>query len=118
MKYLPAYAKKIIELRKLGRVPANRVIISFDWKIGRIYPRIVITNKYPIQDFEFSFLAGLPVEISYEEKDAYRITELAHEVLKANPVWLATFALHLVGSGNPAFTILHDEITKNIQVVA
>ena len=114
MKFLPAHAKEIIESRNRGYVPATRIFVLFNWELGKSYTRIIITDKYPIKDLNFSFLAGLPVEIIYEEKEAYKVAELVHEILKVKPSWLATFGLHLIGGDEPAFAILRDEITKQV----
>ncbi len=107
-KRFPAYGKKLIELRRAGKVPSRRVMIVFDWKLARTYPRIVIANDIPLDGLEFSYLAGLPVQIVYRGKDAHRVNVVAEEIMKVKPSWLAALAMDLVATDVPAFTIIHD----------
>ncbi len=117
-KRFPAYGKKLIELRRAGKVPSRRVMIVFDWKLARTYPRIVIANDIPLDGLEFSYLAGLPVQIVYRGKDAHRVNAVSGEIMKVNPSWLATFAMDLVATDVPAFTIIHDSLHVRIEEAA
>lgn len=61
---LPAYGRKILELRRKGLVPKGRVIVSLDsWDYGKRYARVVVPPDVDPAALDFSFLAGLDVEI-------------------------------------------------------
>ena len=104
-KRLPPYGKQLMAIREAGKVPAKTVVVSFDWDLARAYPRIIIPADVTPAEIEFRFLAGLPVQITYRNKDAHRVDEVAQEIAKVNPCFLATFAFDLAGTGN-AWTIL------------
>ncbi|MGO8755545.1 MAG: hypothetical protein ACLQHK_09990 [Gallionellaceae bacterium] len=92
-KRFPAYGKRLMQLRQAGRVPPNSVVVTFDWEIGRIFPRVVIAEPVPFDDLEFRYLAGLDVWLPYHEKDASRVMELAQAILRVNPHSLLAFAI-------------------------
>jgi hypothetical protein len=104
-KRLPPYGKQLMTIREAGKAPARMVIVAFDWDLGKAYPRIIIPNDLTPAEIEFRFLAGLPVQITYRNKDAHRVDAVAQEVAKVNPCFLATFALDLAGTGD-AWAIL------------
>ncbi len=49
----PPFGKKLDELRRRGLIPAMRVIVTTDWKLGAAYPRIVITQEQPLTRLRF-----------------------------------------------------------------
>lgn len=92
-KRFPAYGKQLMELRLAGNVPPNFVVVAFEWDIGRIFPRIVIAEPIPCVELELRYLAGLDVMLTYRDKDAARVMELAQAILRVNPRSLLAFAL-------------------------
>jgi hypothetical protein len=104
-KRMPAYGKRIMEMRQSGKVPTNRVMVTFDWSLAKAYPRIVIADDTPVDQLNFSFLAGLAVQVVYSRKDAHRVSGIVEAILEINPSSLVTFALDLVESGNAATLI-------------
>ena len=99
MKKFPAYGKKLFELRKQGKMPNKLLMVVFDWLIGRAYPRIVITGEAKPENIEFKYLAGIPVQIVFTEKEAHRVDAFAQEILKVAPSFLCTFGLNLLDVG-------------------
>jgi len=104
-KRFPPYGKKLMLLRRSGKVPAQVTMVVFDWKDGRAYPRIVIDGDTPIESLEFSYLSGITVQIVYCSQDADRVDAVAQAILKVNPSFLSTFNLDLVDVGK-ATTII------------
>ena len=92
-KRFPAYGKQLMAMRLAGKVPPNSVVVAFEWDIGRRFPRIVIADAVPIDHLELRYLAGLDVMLTYREKDASRILELAQAILNVNPRSLLAFAV-------------------------
>src|SRR5512144_1076045 len=83
-KRFPAYGKRLMGLRLNGQVPPNCVVVTFEWGIGRIFPRIVIPDSVPFNGLELSYLAGLDVIIVHRDKDASRVHALAQAILAVN----------------------------------
>lgn len=114
-KRLPPYGKQFMTLREGGKAPSKMVVVSFDWDLAKAYPRIIIPDNLDPSELEFTYLAGLPVQIIFRSKDAHRVNGVAHEIMQVNPCFLATFALDLEGTGD-AWTIiqpyLHVEIAE------
>ena len=104
MKHFPAYGRRLLQLRQQGRIPNKLLMVVFNWMIARAYPRIVIPNNTQLAELEFSYLAGLPVQIIHS-KDACRADAVAREILKVNPCFLATFDLGLVETGKARLLI-------------
>jgi len=104
-KRFPPYGKKLMLLRRSGKVPAQVTMVVFDWKDGRAYPRIVIDGDTPIESLEFSYLSGITVQIVYCSQDADRVDAVVQAILKVNPSFLSTFNLDLVDVGK-ATTII------------
>lgn len=104
-KRLPPYGKKLMVMRQAGKIPSRPVIISFDWNLARVYPRIIIPADANPAGLEFKFLAGIRVRIVYRSKDAHRVDALVKEIMRVNPCFLETFALDLLETGN-ALTII------------
>lgn len=111
-KRLPSYGKALLELRRAGKMPAKRVVVTFSWNIGRAYPRIVLADDTPPEMLEFGFLAGLSVQIVYHKKDAHRINAIAGAILRINPSCLITFGLDLVETGDAMTVIKPFEFTQ------
>ncbi len=93
-KRFPAYGKTLMVLRLAGQVP-REAVVTFDWDIGRFFPRIVLADAMQVDNLELRFLAGLDVSIVYRDKDANRVLELAQAVLKVNPRILNAFAIEI-----------------------
>ena len=104
-KRLPAYGKQFMSMRQSGQAPTRRVMVTFDWDLAKAYPRIVIADDTPPDELNFNYLAGLPVQIVYRQRDAHRVNDVMGAILKINPSCLAIFALDLVDIGN-AVTII------------
>ena len=98
-KKFPPFGRMLFELRQTGKIPAQIVMIVFDWKLAQTYPRIVLPNNIPPEALRFDYLARLPVQIVYREKDAHRVNSVVQEILKVDPTFLAIFALDLVDDG-------------------
>ena len=99
-KRLPAYGKQFMTMRQSGKAPSLRLMVTFDWDLAKAYPRIVIPDDTPAGELNFSFLAGLPVQVVYRRKDAHRVSALIDAILEVNPSYLSTFALDLVDTGD------------------
>jgi len=46
------------------------------------------------------------------------VNAVSGEIMKVNPSWLATFAMDLVATDVPAFTIIHDSLHVRIEEAA
>jgi hypothetical protein len=99
-KRFPPFGKLFMAMRKSGRVPSLRVMVTFDWDLAKAYPRIVIADDTPAEKLNFSFLAGLPVQVVYRRKDAHRVSSLIDAILEVNPSCLSTFAFDLAETGD------------------
>lgn len=104
-KQMPAYGKRFLTMRQSGQAPSRRVMATFDWDLAKAYPRIVIADDTPADELNFSYLAGLSVQIVYRSKDAHRVSGVIDAILEVNPSCLSTFALDLVDTGD-AVTLL------------
>ena len=98
-KKFPPYGKQLLKLRNQGKIPNKLLMVVFDWLIGRAYPRIVITEEALPKETEFKYLAGIPVQIVFSQKEAHRVDGFAQEILKVNPSFLCTFGLNLLDVG-------------------
>lgn len=96
-KRLPAYGRQLMIMRRADRMPIRMVIVTFDWKLARVYPRIVIANEAIPAELDFSYLSGLPVQVIYRSNDAHKIHAVVEEILKVNPCFLTTFAVDRAG---------------------
>ncbi len=112
-KQYPAFGKRLMLIRQTGKVPSKVVMVVFNWKLGRAYPRIIITEDTNTETLEFGYLSGIPVQIVYCSQDAGRVDAVAQAILAVNPSYLSTFALDLVDIGK-ATTILKP--LQNIQI--
>lgn len=98
-KKFPPFGRILFELRRTGKVPSRMVMVTFDWKLARSYPRIVLPHNIPPEALQFNYLAGLPVQIVYHTNQSNRIDAVVEEILAVNPSFLATFALDLANDG-------------------
>jgi hypothetical protein len=98
-KKFPPYGKQLFELRKKGKIPSKLLMLVFSWKLAKAYPRIVVTDDVKPHELEFGYLAGIPCQIIFSEKEAHMVNDLAEEVLKVKPSFLSTFGLHLLDVG-------------------
>lgn len=106
-KKFPPYGKIINEMRKNGRVPAKRVIVTTDWKLGAVFPRIIIPKDQPVTNLHFQYLAGLHTQIVYHDDDASIMPDLTAEILAVKPASLAVFNMDAVARREPAFSMIH-----------
>ncbi len=60
-------------LRLAGKIPKRMVVVVFDWELARAWPRIVIPDDIAYEELNFDYLSGIPVEIAYYSKDAYKM---------------------------------------------
>ena len=116
-KRMPAYGKQFMEMRRSGKVPFKRVMVAFDWDLGKAYPRIVLADDTRADQLNFSYLAGLPVQVIYRRKDSHRVSGLIDAILQVNPSCLATFAIDLVDTGD-AVTLIKAFEHTHIEVAA
>jgi hypothetical protein len=114
-KQFPAYGKQFMKMRQEGKMPRRRVMVTFDWDLAQAYPRIVIADDTPAEKLNFYYLAGLPVQIVFRQKDAHRVSAVTDAILKINPSFLSTFAFDLADEGK-AFALIkpytRDEIAE------
>ncbi|ARO87950.1 hypothetical protein EBAPG3_009325 [Nitrosospira lacus] len=116
-KRIPAYGKQFMEMRRSGKVPSKRVMVTFDWDLAQAYPRIVLADDTPADQLNFSYLAGLPVQVIYRRKDSHRVSGVIDSILQVNPSCLATFAIDLVGTGD-AVTLIKAYERTHTEVAA
>lgn len=112
-KRFPAFGKQLDDLRKQNQIPAKRVIVAFDWSIGKLFPRIIITPDTPVSNLQFRYLAGLHIQIAYCDRDAAYLPDMIDALLKVKPASLATFNLSAVERKEPAFLMIHMEGERN-----
>lgn len=108
-KRFPPFGKQLDQIRQRGLIPNRRVIVCFDWQIGKLYPRIVIMREHPPERIELRYLAGLHCQIAFFDHDAEYLPGLVDEILKTKPASLALFNMSAVQRGEPAFSMVHKE---------
>lgn len=116
-KRMPAFGRQLMEIRHAGKIPSRIVLVTFDWKLARAYPRIVISDDCLGAELNFDYLAGLPVKIIYRNKNVVHLGEIIRAILDVNPSYLATFALDLVGTGD-AVTLIKPYLNVQVAVPA
>lgn len=116
-KRFPPFGKQLMDMRLAGKMPASRVIVTFDWSLGRAYSRVVIPENVPLAQLNFVYLAGLAVEVVYHARHAHLISELVEAILAVSPSCLITFALDLIDTGN-AVTLIKPYQPEQIAEVA
>jgi len=102
----PPYGKKLDDLRRRGLVPAMRVIVTTDWKIGGAFPRIIITDDTPVTCLQFNYLNGLYVEVVHYDHDNHILESLITEILSIQPATLSAFNMDAVKQDKPAFKLI------------
>ncbi len=113
-KRFPPFGKQLDDLRKQNLIPAKRVIVAFDWSIGKLYPRIIVTPDVPVSNLQFRYLAGLHVQIAYHDRDASIMPALVDEILRIRPASLSVFNMSAVARGKPAFSMIHMEGNNDV----
>jgi len=108
-KIYPAYGRKLEEMRRNGKIPAKRIIVTTDWNIGKLYPRIIVTPDTLITCLRFNYLSGLHVQIVYFDHDGSILAQLTNEILAIQPASLAVFNLDAVKRGEPAFKLIFSQ---------
>ncbi|WP_297326106.1 hypothetical protein [Nitrosomonas sp.] len=109
-KKFPPYGKQFDEFRRKGLIPAQRVIVSTDWKLGEAYPRILIPTDAKVDKLIFSYLAGLSVQIVHHTGEAELVGNLIDAILKVKPKVLTLFNFDVAQQKDPrysAFTLIH-----------
>ena len=105
-------------MRRRGLIPAQRIIVSTDWKLGAVYPRIVIPADYQTNQLIFDYLAGLSVQIVHHDAETNLAAILAVEIMKVRPKTLVVFNFDHAKRGSQessAFRLIHPslEVIKN-----
>lgn len=117
-KRYPPFGKQLDELRRNGLIPAQRVIVTTDWKLGAAFPRIVIPAGVNVQQLNFTYLAALSVQIVHHEGEAELVSNLIDEILKVEPRILTVFNFDVAQKNGPryaALTLIHPawEVIRN-----
>lgn len=86
-----------------------RVIVATKWHIGKLFPRIVITQEQPITNLQFNYLSGLHVQIVHYVHDNQILESLITEILSIQPESLSTFNMDAVKRGEPAFKMIYSQ---------
>ncbi|NBQ67730.1 MAG: hypothetical protein EBU46_02415 [Nitrosomonadaceae bacterium] len=108
-KKFPPFGKRFDAMRRKDLIPAMRVIVATDWKLGAAYPRIVVTRDQPVTSLRFEYLAGLHVQIVYYDHDASILPNLTAEIQLVNPATLAVFNMSAAKRGDPAYTMIYSQ---------
>ena len=95
-KPFPPFGRQFSKMRQSGKIPARMVIVVFDWKLARVWPRVVIPDDISYEGLNFDYLAGLPVEIAYRDKDAHKIDVVSQDILSVKPCYLSILGLDLL----------------------
>ena len=110
----PPYGKELENLRRRNLVPTKRIIITTDWSIGKLYPRIIVTPDTPVSNLQFNYLSGLHVQIVYFDRDEPILSDLITEILSIQPATLATFNMSAVKRGEPAFKLIYSHSVMEV----
>ncbi len=116
-KIFPPFGKQLNQIRCSGLIPRSRVIVSTRWKLGAAYPRIVIPDDVAIEKFNFSYLAGLNVQIVHQNNEGQLVLNLIDAILKIKPKVLTIFNCELAKQGTsdrPTMYLIHPEPTELI----
>ena len=105
----PPFGRQLHELRRKGLIPAQRVIVTTDWSIGRLFPRIIVTPDTPVSNLQFNYLSGLHVQIVYFDRDEPILSDLIAEILSIQPATLAAFNMSAVKRKEPAFKLIFSQ---------
>lgn len=107
-KRFPPYGKKLDDLRRRDLVPTLRIVVATDWRIGKLYPRIIVTPDQAVQNLRFDYLAGLHVQIAHFDHDIH-IDDLITEILSIHPATFTTFNLDAVKQGKLATKLIYPQ---------
>jgi len=108
-KKFPPFGKRLNDQRREGLIPAMRVIVATDWKLGAAYPRIVVTKESPITSLQFNYLSGLHVQIAHYDNDNHILESLITEILSIQPESLSVFNMDAVKQGKRAFKMIYSK---------
>lgn len=112
VKRYPPYGRQLEKIRQAGMIPSTRVIVSTRWELGAPYPRIVIPDDILVANLNFSYLAGLSVQIVHCNNEAQLVNDLIDAIAEVKPSVLAVFNFELAklrNSSNPAYRLIHHE---------
>lgn len=107
-KKYPPFGKQFNEMRLCGLVPEMRVILTYEWEIGCLFPRIVLDRHIDPVQYHFDYLTGLNLQICTHDNDLLLVDSLIKELEKIRPASIAIFNFDLVGTGTPAFSLLFE----------
>ena len=118
IKVYPPYGKQLDALRRNGLIPAHRVIVTTDWNLGGAFPRIVIPAKANVHQLNFTYLAGLSIQIVHHSDEANLVSNLIDEILKVKPKILTVFNFDVAQQKDPQYpasTLIHPawEVIRN-----
>jgi hypothetical protein len=88
---LPAFGRKLIDLRKRGLRPESIIVVGIDsWDYGKAYARVVVSKDKLAHQLNFAFVAALDVAIVWipEITAIDRRDSVARQVLKFDPASL------------------------------
>ena len=105
----PPFGKKFDEMRRRGLIPAMRVIVTTDWKLGAAFPRIVVTQEQPVTSLQFNYLSGLHVQIVHYDHDNQILESLITEIQTIQPESLSVFNMDAVKQGKRAFKMIYSK---------
>ncbi len=94
-KRYPPYGRKLEKIRQDGLIPSNRVIVSTRWSLGAAYPRIVIPIDIPVANLNFSYLAGLSIQIVHCNNETKLVIGLIDAIVEVKPIALTIFNYEL-----------------------
>jgi hypothetical protein len=86
----PAYAKDLIQARKLGLVPARsgygHICVALGWRDKRSggLPRLVVPDDLAVEEVDLTCLAGLDVLLTYSAAQASRAVEMVEALFAAH----------------------------------
>ncbi len=117
-KIYPPYGRILDDYRRNGLIPAQRVIVTTDWELGKVFPRIVIPAAVNVQQLNFTYLAGLSVQIVHHSDEANLVSNLIDEILKVKPKILTVFNFDVAQQKDPQYpasTLIHPawEVIRN-----
>ncbi len=94
-KLYPPYGRQLEKIRQAGMIPATRVIVSTQWSLGAAYPRIVVPSGMSVANLNFSYLAGLLVQIVHCNNEAQFVIDLIDAIVAVKPSVLTIFNYEL-----------------------
>jgi hypothetical protein len=62
---LPAYGRELADAQRRGlNVP--ELVIALSWSLGKLFPRVVVTDEHAIDELDLSIVKGLPCVVAQE----------------------------------------------------